>query len=217
MKTLLIAPEKLSPNPWNTNRVSSENMKKLATSIRQLGFVSAVVVRELEDGTLQILGGQHRAQTAVDMGLKSIPVLNLGVIPDDRAKKIGLVDNSRYGTDDSIGLAKLIDELGISSLELAEFLPFSEKDFSDISAAVDIDVDSIGFEDDNKEDDKDPKTPLSKPMKSHDYVRFRVSLSDSERIRQLIEETIRDQGFKEDDELTAAGLALSYLLLNSGS
>ena len=101
-------PKKLRPNPFNPNHVDPKNFAKLRKSIKDLGFASAVVVRELPDGTLQILGGQHRTQVAVEMGLKTIPVLNLGTIPDDKAKRIGLVDNSRYGTDDSLQLARQI-------------------------------------------------------------------------------------------------------------
>lgn len=118
MKTQLLNPKKLVPNDFNPNHVSPENMEKLKASINDLGFVSAVVVRELPDGTLEILGGQHRVETAVALGIKEIPVLNLGVISDAKAKKIGLVDNARYGVDDTISLAKVFEEIGVSPEQL---------------------------------------------------------------------------------------------------
>ncbi len=216
MQTELINPSKLKPNPWNSNRVTPENMRKLQKSITELGFVSAVVVRELPDGSLQILGGQHRVETAVEMGLKEVPVINVGRITDVKAKKIGLVDNARYGSDNTIDLAKLIEEIGLTSEQMAEFLPFTEQDFDSITKSVDYDLDNLEMgvseEDDLDVDPDEVRAP--KPQKTHDMLRFRNSLGDAERINQLIEQTIKNNGLHDDDELTSRGLALSYLLLN---
>lgn len=208
-------PKDLAPNPWNTNRVGPENMKKLKQSITDLGFVTAVVVRELADGSLQILGGHHRVEAAVELGLVEVPVLNLGAIPDDKAKKIGLVDNSRYGTDDTIRLAELLASLGSDSDELANFLPFSDTDFDTIRRSVEIDIDDLQMHMD--EDDQEPEVRpdrAEKPQKTHDLLRFRVGLSNAEKINQLIEKTIKREGLTGDDELTAAGDALALLLLS---
>jgi ParB-like chromosome segregation protein Spo0J len=215
MQIQLRDPKTLRPNPWNTNAVGPENMKKLANSIRELGFVSAVVVRELPNGELQILGGQHRVETACDMGLTEVPTLNLGIISDVKAKKIGLIDNSRYGVDDTISLAKLYEEIGMSASELAEFLPFSEQDFETISRAVDIDIDNLDLDDDDA--DGLAEETAKRPEKTHDILRFRVSLGDAERIRQMIETTIKSERLQDDDDLTAAGSALAILLITAGA
>lgn len=212
----LMDPRLLKANPFNTNRVGPENMAKLEASIRDLGFVTAVVVRELGDGSLQILGGQHRVETACKMGLKEVPVINLGRIADVKAKKIGLVDNSRYGIDDTIGLAALYEDIGLSSEDLAKFLPFTQQDFESISRAVEIDVDELDFvtsDEDPEVDVEEVRAP--KPAKTHDFLRFRVSMGDAERIRQKIEKTIKAEGLADDDDLTSAGSALALLLLGS--
>lgn len=219
MQSLDLDPRTLSPNPWNSNHVSPDNMRKLRKSIEELGFVTAVVVRELPDGSLQILGGQHRVEVACDMGMKTVPVINVGRISDAKAKKIGLVDNARYGSDDTISLAKIYEEIGISSEELAAFLPFSQQDFDTISSAVDIDLDALelmgGEEDDKGLDPEEVRAP--KPARTHDFLRFRVTMGDAEKIRQLIEKTMKAEGLNDEDELTAAGMALAFLLLNSTS
>lgn len=218
MDTILRNPKDLRPNPWNTNRVGPENMAKLKRSIEDLGFASAVVCRELPDGTLQILGGHHRVEAAVELGLKEVPVLNLGPMDDAKAKKIGLVDNSRYGTDDTISLAKLYEEIGASDEELATFLPFTEADFDTVRRTIDIDLDGLDLEvDDDEPVDVDEVREKAKPPKTHDMLRFRVSLGDAEKIRQLIEKTIKKHGLADEtDELTAQGDALAMLLLGSG-
>lgn len=215
MKTDTVNPKNLAANPWNPNRVGADNMKKLKQSITDLGFCTAVVVRELLDGTLQILGGHHRVEAAIELGLKEVPVLNLGTVDDDHAKKIGMVDNSRYGTDDTIQLALLLEELGASSEDLATFMPFSYDEFDTVRRSVDIDLDDLEM---HMPEDDEPDEPLDrgeKPPKTHDMLRFRVSMRDAERIRLLIEKTIKREGMSEDDDLTAAGDALALLLFRT--
>lgn len=217
MDTKSLNPKSLAPNPWNTNRVGPDNMRKLKKSITDLGFVTAVVVRELADGTLQILGGHHRVEAAIELGLKEVPVINLGQVPDAKAKKIGLVDNSRYGTDDTIQLAQLLEEIGESTEDLATILPFTEADFDIVRRSVDIDLDDLQL--DMPEDDEEPEERVEraeKPPKTHDVLRFRVNLRSAERIRKLIEKTVKSEGLDDGDELTAHGDALALLLLNSG-
>jgi ParB family chromosome partitioning protein len=209
-------PKDLKPNPWNTNRVSPDNMTKLKRSITDLGFTSAVVVRELPDGSLEILGGHHRCEAAIELGIKAVPILNLGVISDAKAKKIGLVDNSRYGVDDTIALAKLLEDMGVSSAEMAEFLPFTEADFDTVQRAVQVNLDELEFMDPDEDDGPadDDMGERQRPQKTHEVLRFRVGLGEAERIRQLIEKTIKREGLDDSDELTAAGSALALLLFN---
>ena len=112
IKVETLAPERLSPNPWNTNVVSPENQQKLNASIKRFGMFKPIVVREI-DGTLEIIGGQHRWEAAVEMKLPEVPVVNLGRITDKKAKEISLVDNGRYGADDTLQLAELLDDIGV--------------------------------------------------------------------------------------------------------
>lgn len=208
-------PASLKPNPMNPNRVGPENMLKLRRSIEDLGFFRPVVCRELADGSLQTLAGHHRVEIAIDLGLKSVPVINVGRITDQQAQKIGLADNGRYGTDDSISLAKVYEEIGLSSEELAAFLPYSEADFDTVKRVIDIDLDELDIivDDDEPTDPEDVRAP--KPARTHEMLQFRVSLGDAERIRQLIEKTMKRQGFSDgNDDLTAAGLALAHVILS---
>lgn len=215
MQTGFVSPKALKNNPWNSNRVGPENMAKLRKSLADHGFVRSVILRELPSGSLEILGGQHRVELAIEMGIKEIPYVNLGRISDAEAKKITLLDNARYGTDDTISLAKIYEEIGLSSAELAEFLPYTETDFDTVARAVDINLDDIDIlvDDDSP---TDPEEVRDRPARTHDILKFRVSLGDAEKIRQLIEKTMKREGFAEDgDELTGAGQALAHMLLGS--
>ncbi|CCG43270.1 ParB/RepB/Spo0J family partition protein [Magnetospirillum molischianum] len=211
MKQLDLDPRLLKPNPWNTNIMSPDNEAKLDESIRRFGMFKPVVVRELPDGSLEILGGEHRNEAAIRLRLPTIPVVNLGPIDDHKAKEIGLVDNGRYGADDTLALADLLSELG-SAEDLAEFLPYSDTELSAIFSSSSIvldDLETFGEEEDPT------KEPSLKMPKTHTIQRFKVPLEDAERISELIEKTMREQGFTESDALTNAGDALVFLLRNS--
>lgn len=115
-----INPFDLKGNSWNSNRVDRENFEKLKKSLENLDCFKPVLVRETDDG-YEILGGFHRNEAAKELGFPLVPVLNLGRIDDSRAKEISLIDNTRYGQDDSEALAKLLDSFETELLE--EILP----------------------------------------------------------------------------------------------
>lgn len=198
----------LRPNPWNTNHVSAENEKKLDESFKKFGCYKPIVVRQMGE-TLEILGGEHRWGAARRAGHKTVPVANLGVISDEEAKQIGLVDNGRYGEDDSLELAALLN--GMDNLEeIMGFLPYAEDDLSAIFASSSIDFASLDIPDDA--DDRLPELPTKAAVQTHQVMRFKVPVEDSEKISGLIERCMKSQGFTDDDSMTNAGNALVHLL-----
>ncbi len=202
------AVESLVPNPWNTNRMSPDAESKLEASIRRFGMFKPIVVRELADGTLQILGGQHRWEAAMRMGHERVPVINLGKIPDKRAKEIGLVDNGRYGADDPLELTALIKELG-EAAELAEFLPFENLDIGSMFSGAGAPGVDITIPDTDAEQ---PPIELPSGPPAHQIMRFKVPVEDVAWIQSMIETTMRDQRFTGDDSQTNAGNAFVFLL-----
>lgn len=201
-------PTLLKNNPWNTNVVSPENELKLRASIERFGMFKPIVVRTLADGSLEILGGQHRNEIATSMGLSDVPIINLGQIDDERAKEIGLVDNGRFGEDDTLALAELLK--GMASVdELSTFMPMSDAEFASITAAVSIDLDDLDLP---EESDATPTLPATKLAQTHQIMRFKVPVDDVAAVTEAVERTMKLQGFTESDSLTNAGDALVFLL-----
>ncbi len=203
-----VDPGVLIPNTWNSNIVSPDNEAKLDESLKRFGVFKPVIVRELLDGTLQIIGGQHRAQSAIRLGYKSVPIVNLGVITDTRAKEISLVDNDRYGEDDAYKLSELLSTL--SADDLASFTTFSDADlesiFTNSSIALD-ELDSLSLP------SEEADLPIEKSIQTHQIMRFKVPIKDVDAVTQRIEKAIKVQGFDDSDSLTNAGDALVHLLL----
>lgn len=201
-------PALLKKNPWNTNVVSPENELKLQASIERFGMFKPIVVRTLADGSLQILGGQHRNDIAVRKSMPTVPIMNLGQIDDDTAKEIGLVDNGRFGEDDTLALAELLKGMA-SADELATFMPMSDAEFASITAAVNIELDDLDLPPD---EDSMPTLPATKLPQTHQIMRFKVPVDDVAAVTEAVERTMKLQGFTESDSLTNAGDALVFLL-----
>ena len=203
-----VSPGSLKPNPWNTNHVNAQNEAKIDESVKRFGMFKPVLVRELPDGALQIIGGQHRVESAIRLKLKTIPFHNLGVISDEKAKEIGLVDNGRYGTDDTLQLAQLLESLGSVS-EIASFMPYSDEELSSIFSSVNIALDDLDM---GIDDDETPSAAAVRPIQTHQVMRFKVPSGDVASITEQIERVMKVQRFTEEDSLSNAGNALVHLL-----
>lgn len=202
----VIEPNKLRGNPWNPNVLDPASEHKLDASLKRLGFFKPIIARELDAGVLEILGGHHRWESAVRLGLDKIPIINLGKVSDERAKEIGLADNGRWGHDDAGKLAEVFADLDID--ELTEFLPYSENDLSAIIATADIDLDDLDLDDDDVDLGGDTKAPPTDTI-----MRFKVPVRDAEAISETIRRVVAEQGFDGSNALTNAGDALVHLLL----
>lgn len=209
IKYIAVDPKKLIKNPWNTNMVDPENQKKLDNSVKRFGMFKPLICRELADGSLQILGGEHRAESAVRLGYKEVTIINLGQISDEKAKEISLVDNGRYGTDDTLQLAELLKELGEIE-DISSYMPYSDSDLDSIFASSSISLDDLELPD----SDELPLMDMTSKVQSHQIMRFKVPMEDAPAIQEVIESIMKSQGFTDDDSLMNAGNALVYLVTN---
>jgi len=203
----------LRKNPWNTNYVDPTNQRRLKAAVERFGFFKPIIVREHEGG-YQILGGAHRWEIAVELGMETVPCANLGVIDDVRAKEIGLADNARYGDDDATQLSELLAELG--GADVQEFLPYSDDDIASLYETS-IALEELDAPEDEPETEADAEDLPAKAPKTHTMIRFKVPVGDAERISDVIAKVQRRQGFDMADDLTNAGDALVFLLLTAGA
>jgi len=204
-------PASLVPNPFNPNVLSPDNERKLDESLRRNEMFKPVLVRELSTGELEILGGQHRVESAVRLGYKEIPIFNLGRVDDKRAKEICLIDNSRYGADDTIELAKLLESLDADADELASFLPYSDADLSAIFATGEIDLDDLLTTEDEENASRIDASEIQ-TVKTHQIMRMKVPVEDAARVTKIFDKVMKMQGFVESDSLSNAGDALVHIV-----
>lgn len=196
----------LKPNNWNTNIVSPENELKIEHSLNKFGLFRPIIVRTLKNGTLEILGGEHRWSVAKKLGYTSIPVVNLGKVDDIKAKEVGLVDNGRYGEDDTLQLASLLKEIGDVD-DVLSFLPYSHSELDNIFSASSIELDELDIPD----DDGHAMLPPIASAQTHQIMRFKIPIEDAEFMQNLIESVMKSQGFLKDDSMLNAGHALIHI------
>jgi ParB-like chromosome segregation protein Spo0J len=211
---LTVPVSELRKNTWNVNRVAPENELKIRESLNRNGMFKPIVVREVPGiPGYEILGGEHRWEQAIELGESEVPVANLGVISEKQAKEIGLIDNARYGADDTLGLADLLKEIG-DVPELQSFLPYGQADIDAIFSASVIALDELEIDESfEKTSETDTElAPAPKVAKTHAQMRFKVTIADAERLTALIAKTQKDHGYKTEDDLTNAGDALIHLL-----
>ena len=123
--------EKLTPNPWNPNRMSDEMRAKLKAYIQREGFVEPLVVRPLGE-RYEILGGFHRWGIAKELRYGTVPCVVVDV--DDRRAKILSVNlNELKGQSLPNLLAELIHDLSrdLTLGDLESQLPYSTQELTD--------------------------------------------------------------------------------------
>lgn len=203
----------LRKNPWNTNRVSADNEAKIRASLQRNGMFKPIVVRQVAGVPgYEIIGGEHRWEQSIELGEATVPVANLGFITEKEAKEIGVIDNARYGADDTLSFAELLKELGDVD-ELQEFLPYGDADLDAIFSSSSIALDDLEIDEKfEREEDDEPLEKPAKQAKTHAVMRFKLSLGDAERLTALIAKTQKDNGFTAEDDLTNAGDALVHVL-----
>lgn len=156
-----VAPDQLVPNPWNPNVQAEKVYTREIRSIQQHGFIDPITVRRLPTGELQIVDGEHRWKAACALGLKQVPITNLGDLPDSDAKRLTILLNELRGEPEVDKLAALLSDLASSTsvADLAQELPITEADMSALISSFDWELPPATLSDSTGADDAPPAAP----------------------------------------------------------
>jgi len=121
----------LRPNPKNWRTHPKEQADALRGTLAEIGFAEALVARELEDGTLELIDGHLRAETVGDT---AVPVLVLDVDEAEADKLLATLDPlAAMATVDADALASLVATVETDSEALRQMI-------DDLSGSYDIDA-----------------------------------------------------------------------------
>ncbi len=125
----------LRPNPRNWRTHPDAQRDALRGALAEIGFATALVARELEDGSLELVDGHLRAETTPDA---VVPVLVLDVTADEAAKLLLTLDplSALAGTDRE-QLAELLSTTNFANPQLDELLAGLAEESAAIEAALD--------------------------------------------------------------------------------
>jgi ParB family transcriptional regulator, chromosome partitioning protein len=114
----------IMPNPNQPRRDFNEQaLEELALSIKELGIVQPVTLRNMGDGTYQIIAGERRWRAAQKAGLDTLPAY-IRTADDESTMQMALVENLQREDLNPIEIALayqgLIEQYGLKQEELSE-------------------------------------------------------------------------------------------------
>lgn len=106
------------PNNWRVHPSSQQNA--LRGILAEVGYADALLVRELPDGTLQLIDGHLRAETTPEM---EVPVLILDLDDRETAKLLALHDPlAGLAEADNDALAELLGQVETENESIRDLL-----------------------------------------------------------------------------------------------
>jgi ParB family chromosome partitioning protein len=119
-----IAIDRIDLNPYQPRTsFDEESLEELASSIREIGIIQPITVRQVNGDKYQIITGERRYKAALIAGLTSIPAY-VRVANDQNMLEMALVENIQREDLDSIEVAisyqRLIEEINLTQEELSE-------------------------------------------------------------------------------------------------
>lgn len=143
-KTLVVAIDKVKPNPWNPNAQSEFMFGKSRNSIKKFGFIDDILVRE-KGGGFEIIDGEHRWRAAQMEGLEEVSVKNLGKVSDDDAKQLTMIMIELKGEPKRDKLVELLKglEQSVGIPEMLQNLPYGDTELTDLLKSVNVDWSSV--------------------------------------------------------------------------
>ncbi len=111
-------------NPFQPrSKFDEEKIQELASSIKELGIIQPITVRELEEGKYQLITGERRLRAASIAGLKRIPAF-VRSADDQDMLELALVENIQREDLDAIEISisyqRLIEECKLTQENLSE-------------------------------------------------------------------------------------------------
>ena len=115
---------KIQPNPDQPRSVfDEESLDELTASIRSLGIIQPITVKETGDGQYLIISGERRYRASLKAGLTQIPAY-VKTAEDDNVVEMALIENIQREDLNAIEIAlayqKLIDNYGLTQEQLSE-------------------------------------------------------------------------------------------------
>lgn len=119
-----ISLSEIKANPDQPRRVFDEEaLRELATSIRQIGVIQPITLRQVEDGTYQIIAGERRYRASLLAELETIPAY-IRTAKDETVMEMALIENIQREDLNSIEIAlayqNLIESYNLTQEKLSE-------------------------------------------------------------------------------------------------
>ena len=114
----------IQPNPNQPrSEFDDDSLQELANSIRQIGLVQPITLRDMGDGTYTIIAGERRWRACQRVGLTTIPAY-IRTVDDENMLEMALVENIQREDLSAIEVAlayqSLIEQYSLTQDQLSE-------------------------------------------------------------------------------------------------
>ena len=118
-----IDPHAIVPNPRQPRtHFDADDLAELVHSVREFGVLQPVVVRDVGDGTYELIMGERRTRAAREAGLSSIPAV-IRDTADEHLLRDALLENLHRSElnplEEASAYQQLLSDFGITQEELA--------------------------------------------------------------------------------------------------
>ncbi|MCQ2223173.1 MAG: ParB/RepB/Spo0J family partition protein [Bacteroidaceae bacterium] len=119
-----IALSSIVPNPNQPRRdFDEEALQELADSIREIGIIQPITLRDMGDGTYTIIAGERRWRASKLAGLQTVPAY-IRTVDDENMMEMALVENIQREDLNSLEVAlayqHLMEQYGLTQERLSE-------------------------------------------------------------------------------------------------
>lgn len=114
----------IHPNPNQPrHEFDPDALEELADSIKEIGIIQPITIRQLEDGTYEIIAGERRWRASQMAGLKTIPAYVL-TADDENVMEMALIENIQRQDLNALEIAlayqHLLEQYGLTQDRLSE-------------------------------------------------------------------------------------------------
>ncbi len=114
----------IEANPWQPRSdFDQEQLEELSASIKEVGIIQPLTLRQLANGKYQIVSGERRFRASKMAGLSTVPAY-VREVDDDAMLQYALIENIQRADlnplEEAISYQRLIDECNLTQEQLAE-------------------------------------------------------------------------------------------------
>ena len=140
--------ELIARSPWQPRRkLDPDALEDLSRSIRAHGVLQPILVRPVGEDRYELVAGERRWRAAQAAGLATVPAV-VREVSDEVALSIAIIENIQREDltplEEARGVARLIEEFGMTHREVAEAVGRSRPAVSNLLRLLDLNDDVRG-------------------------------------------------------------------------
>ena len=198
----------LSPNPHQPRvHFDEESLSDLAASIREIGVLQPLLVRQLPDGSYQLIAGERRWRAAQQAGLATVPAV-VKTTDDMASVEQALVENLHRQDlaplEEAGAYQQLIDDFSLTHDDVAKRVGKSRSSITNSLRLLALPAAIQVFLADGRLSAGHAKALLGSPDRAFQEQLARRAATEGWSVR-AIEEAIRDRGGEGSTAVVAPG------------